>query len=176
LITATIVFYVAPANYGAIGPLSLALTAAAFLVAYLVSHRPGARKEARELGEEFVLTAAMGGFLVHSLADGAALFSFSGPETVAIGPAIALDRFAVGFFVWTMLHPRYGAKVALGMLVLASLVTVAGYHLMNYVSQAVGDPVIIGVMQSLLAGLVLCIALDHKGHSHGNALLMPFCN
>ncbi len=163
LISGTLLGYVIPANYRAIGPLSLALTAGTLALVFVATGRARRRAHA-DLGREFVLTAVMGGFLVHSLADGAALFSFSGPETVVLGPAIALDRFAVGFFVWTMLYPRYGGKVAFSMLALMSLVTVAGYNLMTYVTQAVGDPVIIGCVQSVLAGLVLFLAIRHKDH------------
>jgi hypothetical protein len=66
----------------------------------------------------------------------------------------------------------------MAMLGLLSLVTVGGYHLMSYVTQAVGDPVIIGGVQSFLAGLVLFLAIDHRrhgisaSHSHGAGQLV----
>lgn len=164
LVAVAFLSLVIPSNYRDIGLWSVVLTLGTLALAEVVSRQWGAKsaaKEAAALGQEMVLGATAAGFLVHALADGAALFSFAGTNGVAMGPAIIVDRFATGVLVWGMIAGRYGAVRALLALALVGVATALGYGLMEYVSLAVGNRAFIGVIQSALAGFILFMVFNH---------------
>ena len=167
LVALAFLAFVIPANYQNLGPWSLALTMGALISARavaLVTGRRGAASPVAERGggEDMLLTVAMAGFLVHALADGAALFSFGGPSTLVVGPAIVIDRCSMGTLVWAMVAPRLGRGLGFLAVGALSLTTWAGYELMEFVAGVVANPTLLGVIQSLLAGTVLELALFHQ--------------
>lgn len=192
LMLLTLGFNVMPFNYQALGVWSLAVTGIAALVTWAVpkligtkhqhqaAHRSGLPTDEVPTGwlavdPRLPLTMmALAGFLIHAMADGASLYSFGDGLQPTWGPALLLDRIAVGFFVWVLvlglelpeeLKPfqRLFGWTALLFLCLA---TTLGYFMMQYVVQIVTDPLILGTIQSVLAGVVLQLILGHR-HAHG---------
>jgi hypothetical protein len=108
------------------------------------------------------------------MADGASLYSFGDGIQQSWGLILILDRIAVGFFVWllvgTLELPQdlkpYHTHLAWLALVFLCLATTLGYFMMQYVVRIVTDPLILGSIQSVLAGMVLQLVLGNRhGHS-----------
>lgn len=177
---------VIPFNMQALGWWSVAITAASAFLTWAVpmvlpvilrsvSQSATSNAPWRTIDPRLPLTMmALAGFFIHAMADGASLYSFGDGIQQSWGFILILDRMAVGFFVWVLvgtlnipqdLQP-YQTYFAWLALVLLCVATALGYFMMQYVVQIVTDPLILGSIQSVLAGLVLQLVLGNRhGHS-----------
>lgn len=167
LMLGTLAVNVIPFNFRALGWTSLILSALAWVLVVTLLwgvnqlRTPDPALLSRERLSLVVVT--MSGLLVHSLADGAALYSFGEQAPLTWGPALFLDRVAVGFFVWTLIRdtplPKdletYRETLAWGSVVFLCGATLLGYFLMQYVIRIVAEPQFLALVQSALVGIIV---------------------
>ena len=176
LMIGTIMLNVIPFNYRALGPSSLIISLLTALGStLLLKYAATARRTAAPSGptKRFpLLLISLSGLLIHSLADGAALYSFGDGAQAFWAPAILLDRIAVGFFVWTLtleqplpadLEP-FRSAMAWGSVASLCGATILGYGLMQYVIQIFADPQFLGIVQSLLVGVLVPLMAEKNPH------------
>jgi hypothetical protein len=108
------------------------------------------------------------GFVVHALADGAALNAASGASG-ALVLSIVLHRLPAGLVIWWVVHSGFGRRTALGVIALLCAATLAGYFLGE---AALGglDEAGLAWFRALVIGSVLHLSFHRlpgrRGHSH----------
>lgn len=124
-----------------------------------------------------VVALAVGilGLAGHSLVDGAALLDGAGAAHAGhshsaseshLGLAVALHRVPVGLTIWLLLRPRYGRRVAAGVLGIMAASTVAGFFLGSvFTSRLSGAG--LAYFEALVAGTLMHVVL-HRPHEHGS--------
>lgn len=112
------------------------------------------------------------GLAVHAFADGLGLAVPGSHEDVALHAlplAIALHRIPVGLVIWWLVKPAYGVKLAVGVLALIAIATVAGYAAAGVVTGVVRGP-LLALFQAWVAGSLLHVAVHPlDGHGGGHA-------
>jgi hypothetical protein len=176
LMVGTLVVNVIPFNYRALGWVSLVVSGCAWALViaimkainYFCQWDPFLRSKERLS----LVVLTLSGLLIHSLADGAALYSFGEQAPLTWGPALFLDRIAVGFFVWSLMQDTplppdletYRESLAWGSVTALCGATLLGYHMMQYVIRIVAEPQFLGVIQALLVGMVVPLMTDKIPH------------
>jgi hypothetical protein len=154
-IAVVLIAVVLPGTYQQLGVLALGLAALPPLAL------AGLQRALRgSLDPDLLVAATLGALLLHAMIDGVALFSFGAKPS--FGWALALDRLALGGFVWTTTRARLGRVAALLALAAVAVATVGGYALAAQVVAALGDPRNIAGFQALVSGLVGYIAFSHR--------------
>ena len=168
--------FLLPHAYADLGGWAFPAALAGFLLpAFAERHLHGTRIERSRP----ILLLAVAGLLVHCAVDGAAIASAShgtahgpeGPEgwnhAGGAGPlgvtlAIVSHRLPVGLFVWSVLAPAVGQRIAsLGLLGLMAA-TAAGFLLLPELAVHAGAHLPAGgLLEALLAGGVLHVVLGH---------------
>ncbi|MDX1581887.1 MAG: hypothetical protein R3360_09715, partial [Alphaproteobacteria bacterium] len=114
------------------------------------------------------LIAGTIGFVVHALADGAALNAASGASG-ALMLSIVLHRLPAGLVIWWVVHSGFGRRPALIVIGLLCAATLAGYWLGE---KALGglDEAGLAWFRALVIGSVLHLTFHRlpgrRGHSH----------
>lgn len=113
-----------------------------------------------------VLVLAFSGILVHTLLDGMALSQTSTSHGAgqALAYAVILHRLPIGLLIWWALKPVSGVKTILGVLLLMSVSTLAGFSL-GGTDLLVNHSIAINYFQALVTGSLLHV-LFHR-HLHG---------
>lgn len=112
------------------------------------------------------LAVAVAGLGVHALGDGAVLASV-GPDSAALGAAVALHSVPIGLTLCWLLIPALGWARAVGVLLAVCIATLVGYLATPDLSRSLG-PVAWAWFQMLIAGLLLHALLGrpHLYHPH----------
>ena len=153
-------FLLIPHTLEELGPWSLALIGAGYLVPLLLEKL---LKQAAHTLHVIALVLALGGLALHAMLDGAGLAGTS-EASGTLAMAIVLHRFSVGLALWLMVKPVLGSHVAIGVLVLVSVATLVGYWLSDQLmGMEVGNPV--HIVQALIIGTIIH-SLVHRSHTH----------
>ncbi|MGE4619421.1 MAG: ZIP family metal transporter, partial [Planctomycetota bacterium] len=86
------------------------------------------RGEVARKAHSFALSLGILGIISHSFVDGISLaVAGSGAEESALTWAIVIHRLPAGLAIWWLLRPTHGKRIAVGVLALASLLSIAGW-------------------------------------------------
>ena len=116
---------------------------------------------------DLTLLMALSGLVIHAALDGAALSGNSDPahgsgDFLTVG--IVLHRIPVGFAIWWLVRPVFGARVAIGVLTMVAVGTVIGFvtgpAVLSGFSGAATD-----AFRAFVAGSLLHVAF-HRPHLH----------
>lgn len=118
----------------------------------------GAVREAHLLA----LALAIGGLVLHALADGVALTA--GDREWALPLAIVVHSLPVGMAVWWLLAPSFGASISLLALAAMGAATVTGFHYGESLNAVLSEQAW-GWFESLVAGSVLHVIFG-RPHLH----------
>ena len=152
-------FFLIPESWAALGYKSVALILAGYLVPGVLEQLV---KKAAHTLHLVSLTLALAGLALHAMLDGAALNAGDGALAHNLSLAIVIHRFGVGMMIWMMVQPLFGRRVAIGVLVFASLATVAGYLLSEKLLVLEGDYAM-SAIQALIIGMI-AHSLIHRSH------------
>jgi len=152
-------FFLIPESWAELGYQSLALILAGYLVPGLLEQ---VIKKAAHTLHLVSLLLALAGLALHAMLDGAALNVGDGDAASKLSLAVVLHRLGVGMMIWMMVQPLFGRNMALGVLVFASLATVAGY-LLSEVLVGLEGQYVTAVIQALIIGM-LVHSLIHRSH------------
>lgn len=112
------------------------------------------------------LCLALFGLALHATIDGVALATgghdHGGSESLRV--AVALHRLPVGMTVWWLLRPAFGARVAVGVLLLIAAMTVVGFAAAPALAGALHGPSL-ALFNAFVAGTLVHVLL-HRPHSH----------
>lgn len=99
------------------------------------------------------------GLLVHGAIDGVAL-GCSDSMHVAASLAVLVHRLPESLLIWSVVQPRWGIKIAFGVLGLQALATMVGFGFGEHALSLTGGQ---GVawFQAFLSGFVLHVVADH---------------
>jgi hypothetical protein len=153
-----IAFFLFPESLEQLGYTSLALILTGYLVPGLLEHMI---KRAAHTLHLVSLLLALAGLALHAMLDGAAL-NGSGENARNLSTAVVLHRLGVGMMIWMMVHPLFGKNVAIAVLAFASLATVGGYLLSEWLVGLEGQYAM-SVIQALIIGM-LVHSLIHRSH------------
>ena len=158
-----IAFFLIPESWADLGYSSLLLILTGYLVPGLLEHMI---KRAAHTLHLVSLVLALAGLALHAMLDGAAL-SGSGENANNLSLAVVLHRLGVGMMIWMMVQPLFGRKIAFGVLAFASLATVGGYLLSEWLVGLEGQYVM-SVIQTLIIGMLVhsLIHRSHGAHHH----------
>lgn len=150
-----------------IGGMALLMVVLGALLPYLAERAFHNYERATHSG---VLILALSGILVHTLLDGMALSSASTEHGAgrALAFAVILHRLPVGLLIWWALKPFSSVRVILGVLVLMSLSTIAGFTIsINEIPSLHTSG--ITYFQSLVTGSLLHVLFHRHLHkkTHG---------
>jgi len=153
-----IAFFLIPESWEQLGYTSLALILAGYLVPGLLEHMI---KRAAHTLHLVSLLLALAGLAMHAMLDGAAL-NGSGENARNLSTAVVLHRLGVGMMIWMMVQPLFGKNIAIAVLAFASLATVGGYLLSEWLVGLEGQYAM-SVIQALIIGM-LVHSLIHRSH------------
>lgn len=163
VIVAALVLVVAlvlvPETLEGMGYAALALVAAGYLVPGLLERLV---RSAAHAFHTISLLVALAGVMLHAMLDGAGLAAADASSSSGLGLAIVLHRFGMGLILWLMVWPILGRRVAIAVLVLMSLATVAGYALSGHLL-GLEEAGLVLAIQALIIGAILH-SLVHRGH------------
>lgn len=129
----------------------------------------------RERGVHAVtLAIGVGGLLLHSAADGAALLGGHLGHHAALSLAVVLHNVPAGLAIWWLVQTNFGTRAAMLVLGLLAVATVAGYFAASAVA-SVASAAEFAWLQAFVAGSLLHLTyhrLRHgrpgAGHAHGH--------
>ncbi len=150
--------FLIPESWEDLGYRSLVLILAGYLVPGLLEHMI---KRAAHTLHLVSLVLALAGLALHAMLDGAAL-NGSGENASNLSLAVVLHRLGVGMMIWMMVQPLFGRNVAFGVLAFASLATVGGFLLSEWLVGLEGQYAM-SVIQALIIGM-LVHSLIHRSH------------
>ncbi|MEN3975188.1 ZIP family metal transporter [Emcibacter sp. SYSU 3D8] len=121
----------------------------------------------RERGVHAVtLVVGVGGLLLHSAADGAALLSGQLGRHEALSMAVVLHNVPAGLAIWWLVQTNVGTRAAMVVLALLAAATVAGYFAASAVA-SVASEAEFAWLQAFVAGSLLHLTYHRLRHSHG---------
>ncbi len=153
---------VSHAGWMAMLPLILGLLGPTLTERWLRSFESGAHVLVRII--------VVSGLAVHAFSDGIALAvpSSNGEEVIVLPIAVVLHRFPVGLVVWWLVRPTHGIRVALIVLGVIGVSTVAGFVTGDIVAIHVQGQVM-ALFQAWVAGSLLHVVVhpcEGSGHAH----------
>ena len=114
------------------------------------------------------LALALGGLALHAAIDGVALATgghdHGGPESLRM--AIVLHRIPVGLTIWWLLRPAFGARPAIGVLLLIAAATIAGFYGAESLHGLMHGHTL-ALFNAFVAGTLVHVML-HRPHSHAH--------
>ncbi len=114
------------------------------------------------VGGELFGAFGVGLLLVHSLVDGAALFSFGEPSArQLLAPMLIADRLALGLMTWTILRRTYGVTAGWLGLTLHVLALAVGYELVSSLEVLASTTNLLWWLNALLLGLWIGHGAEH---------------
>ena len=152
-------FLLIPESWEMLGYWSVALILAGYLLPGLLEQSIKKAAHAFHLAS---LLIALLGLAFHAVIDGAALFGGAHGHSSNLSLAIVLHRFGVGMMLWMMVQPVFGKRVAYGVLVFVSLVTITGYMLSDAVL-TLDTQGVMPIIQALIIGMI-GHSLVHRHH------------
>ena len=159
-ITGLVVIHILPESVGLAGWLAVVGVAVGVWLPTLIEHR--LRPMARQV---HVVTLVFGliAIAVHAFTDGLALGTDLGDQgrTHMLPMAVVVHRLPVGLTVWFLLRPLYGRRVAIAVLALMALATMAGF-LSGAAVLATLESRVWGLFQALVAGTLLHVVLHRS--------------
>ncbi len=157
--------HIMPEFFKVAGPLAGVAAACGLLAPPVLERLLG---QAAKQVHTITLFLALGGLALHAAIDGIALASgghdHGGAESLRL--AIALHRVPVGLTIWWLLRPAFGAKAALGVLVLIAVATVIGYSAAHSLG-AILQGQMLALFNAFVAGTLVHVML-HRPHSHAH--------
>ena len=112
------------------------------------------------------LGLALFGLAVHATIDGVALagggHDHGGSDSLRI--AVVLHRLPVGLTIWWLLRPTFGARVAIGVLLLIATMTVVGFAAAGSIAHVLHGPTL-ALFNAFVAGTLVHVLL-HRPHNH----------
>ena len=121
----------------------------------------------RERGVHAVtLAVGVGGLLLHSAADGAALLSGHLGHHEALSLAVVLHNVPAGLAIWWLVHTNFGTRAAILVLGLLAAATVAGYFAASAVA-SVASEAEFAWLQAFVAGSLLHLTYHRLRHGRG---------
>lgn len=162
-----IFLHIVPESYELAGWWSLLAVLVGLLGPGLIEHRlRGLARQAHAVA----LLLALVGIGLHGFMDGLALGG-GDHEHHMLPMAILLHRLPVGLAVWFLLRPAYGLGVALGLLALIGVATLAGFALGEAAVGGLANRSL-GLFQALVAGSLLHVVV-HRSYPIEEAASTP---
>lgn len=160
---------VIPGTYGEGGWPSLLFLVAGALGPSLLERVAGRLRREAHLA---ALYLALGGLVLHAMADGAGLAPGPAAASDALGVAVVIHSIPVGLMVWWLVAPALGQRWAAWSIAAMALATVAGYGLGAGLNQFLGEQAT-AWMQALIAGSILHVVFGRPhldpAHDHAHA-------
>jgi hypothetical protein len=105
---------------------------------------------------------------VHSALDGAALGGSHGPGAGhGLAIAVVLHRIPTSMAIWWLVKRTLGTPWAAAVMVWDGASTVLGYFAGEAMIGA-ASPMVVGLVQAVIAGALLHVAFHVRGHGHGS--------
>lgn len=161
---ALILLHVLPEAVELAGFWVLPVTAASVLATLGLERWAGLRKGSAAV----VTTLGLLALGVHSALDGAALAGSEGPGAAHdLALAVVLHRVATGAAIWWLVKRALGTAWAVGAIAWDGATTLVGYFAGGAIFGA-ASPVAVGLVQAVIAGSLLHVAVHVRGHGHGH--------
>lgn len=174
-IAGLVLFHLLPDSIALGGSWAIAAAIVGFFIPMLAEHAVlgfGSGGDRSKL----ILNLALAGLALHAFLDGIALTSEaydvihaghdhdnSALDLLSMG--VLLHRLPVGLAIWSIVRPGRGARVALALLGMISLFTVAG-HSMGPESVLAMPMAMFGIFEALVAGSLVHVVFHRPGSSH----------
>lgn len=121
--------------------------------------------KAAALTHKTTLVLGVSGLVLHSITDGSALIDSPDHTQLALIITVILHRLPVGLTVWWLLRPHFGKTIALVILLLMAIGTVAGSYYGNQWLPGL-SPFVIAIIESFIAGSVLHVVFHRPYAEH----------
>lgn len=158
VITGLAVFHILPHAVEYAGWGSVIVAAAALLLPVVVER---STHKAAQRAHSAALWVAMVGIIAHAFMDGLALSGAGhadhGDEH-GLSLAVVLHRIPDGLATWLLIRPRYGKKLALGVIFVLALSTIGGF-LLGHQWVNLGTGMWAGYFEALVAGSLLHVVI-----------------
>ena len=161
VMVALVVVMLVPEVFSGLGWAAVLLIAAGYFAPLLLEL---ILKRAAHTFHMISLLAAVLGLGLHAALDGAGLAGSALLADSQLALVIVLHRLGVGLMLWILVQPAMGRRIAVLVLMMMALATVAGYHLSASFLPLTGERSIL-VVQALIIGTILH-SLVHRGHIH----------
>jgi hypothetical protein len=161
MMVALVVVMLVPEVFTGLGWTAFVLIATGYLAPLLLEF---ILKRAAHTFHMISLVAAILGLALHAALDGAGLAGSALLVDSQLALVIVLHRLGVGLMLWILVQPAMGRHVAVLVLLMMAIATVAGYHLSVSFLPLTGEQSIL-IVQALIIGTILH-SLIHRGHIH----------
>lgn len=159
VLVVVVVFMLVPETLSGLGWTALLLMACGYLFPGLLET---SLKKSAHTFHLASLVLALTGLALHAALDGAGLAASSAGNSGKLALAIVLHRLGTGLVLWMIVQPIFGRKIAYVLLLLVSLLTVAGYLLSESLLPLGGRQAVL-VVEALVVGAIVH-SLVHRGH------------
>lgn len=159
ILVVVVVFMLVPETLSGLGWSALLLMASGYLFPGLLET---SLKKSAHTFHLASLVLALAGLALHAALDGAGLAASASGDSGQLALAIVLHRLGTGLVLWLIVQPVFGRKIAMILLLLVSLATVAGYLLSESLLPLAGQHAVL-VIEALVIGAIVH-SLVHREH------------